>query len=652
MRRYLLLGTAGHIDHGKTSLIRALTGVDTDRLPEEKRRGITVDLGFAALQLDELLLGIIDVPGHERFVKNMLAGAMGIDLALLVVAADEGVMPQTREHFEALSYLNLAAGVIAITKCDLVDEEMLALVSEDVADLVAGSFLQDANMVHVSAKTEFGLDELRDQLKAAAVHVPAQAIDAPFKLSIDRCFSAPGQGTVITGSVANGRVSIGNTLQVLPQNETVTVRNIQSHGESCDSVGKGQRAAINLSGIHFSKLQRGDTLANPGSLVPSRLLSVQFTASQFSTRPLKAQTGVRFYNGATETPGRLRLLETDTLSAGESQLAQVELDNEVCTTWGEPFVVRGLSANEVLGGGQILDPRAYRLSRRDSAKLAALRELPHQDAATRAAALIMLMGGRAWSVDDLWQRAGISNGAALLSKLVADGVLCQFDVKGHPRLLHSNTVRQLSERLLQAVQREHETDRLSPAIPLGRVKQHFQMVEPAELVVLLARHLAEQGRLRLDGDFAALPDWQPQLSANQKTLLAELVSVCEQGQFAPPTVSELASKNDKSPEEIESLLNVAIGTGELIRLPDKDTRDAKAAQRARLYLHPSAAQSLVERVSEEFSESDQWTISQFAELLGLSRKYAIPLCMYLDQTGITKREGDIRVLNSSTAVKS
>ena len=291
---------------------------------------------------------------------------MGIDLALLVVAADEGVMPQTREHFEALSYLNLSAGVVAVTKCDLVDEEMLALVDEDIANLVAGSFLQDANIVHVSCKTEQGLPELRANLEQAAKVVPKATREAPFKLSIDRCFSAPGQGTVVTGSVASGQLSVGDQIRLLPQEENVAVRSIQSHGENIETVGKGQRAALNLSGVHFSTIERGNTLVAPDSLLPSQLLSVHVHASRFAKRPLKSVTGIRFYSGAIESPGRLRLLETESLAAGQSQLAQVELQEPVCTNWGESFVLRGLAANEVLGGGQVVDPRAYRVSYKDS----------------------------------------------------------------------------------------------------------------------------------------------------------------------------------------------------------------------------------------------------------------------------------------------
>jgi len=331
MQRYLLLGTAGHIDHGKTALVHALTGVDADRLPEEKRRGITVDLGFAALDLKNLHLGIVDVPGHERFIKNMLAGATGIDLALLVVAADEGVMPQTREHFEALSYLRISAGVVAITKCDLVDEDLLALVEEEVAELVAGSFLQDAAKVLVSSKTGDGLAELRAKLAEAAGRVPARSTEGPFRMSVDRCFSAPGQGAVVTGSVASGQIACGEKLQLLPDDVTVNVRSIQSHGQSLTSVRRGQRAALNLTGVHFRDMSRGNILATPGSIVPSRLLVVHIAASRYRNRPLKFRTDIRFYTGTTRKIARAGRIATRPNCATRTDLH--DLGRDVCCPW-------------------------------------------------------------------------------------------------------------------------------------------------------------------------------------------------------------------------------------------------------------------------------------------------------------------------------
>ena len=652
MRRHLLLGTAGHIDHGKTALVKALTGVDTDRLPEEKLRGITVDLGFAALDLDGLLLGVVDVPGHERFIKNMLAGATGIDLALLVVAADEGVMPQTREHFEALGYLRISAGVIAITKCDLVDDDMVDLVEEDVSRLVADSFLQGAAMVHVSAKTGFGLKELRSKLVEAADQVPEQSTEGPFRLSVDRCFSAPGHGTVVTGSVAQGKISCGDKLELLPAGVSVQVRNLESHGQNLTTICRGQRAAINLTGVHFREVTRGNILATPGSIVPSRLLSIRIEASRYRNRPLKSRTEIRCYTGATETVGRLRLLEAKSLAPGESQIGQIELQQPICTTWGESFVARGLAANEMIGGGQIIDPRAYRVSFSDTDKISRIRELLDDDEAERVAAVAALAGARSWSLEELSQRACVTQGAVIVDRLVGAGVLCRFDLNGHSRWLHREVVAQLEARLTESIDKVHKADPMHSQVHLGKLRRLFVTLEPPKLLAQLAGRLAASGQLRLDGECVALAAWQPQLTAQQTQLLEQILAMCELGGLMPPSVGELAAQLGKSVSEIESLLEVAVDRNELVRLPDKDSRDAKAAQRARLYLHRSAENRLIDQLVALQSEPNGWTVSRFGEIFSLSRKYAIPLCNHLDQTGITSRQGDLRRLHKSDSIST
>jgi len=652
MRRHLLLGTAGHIDHGKTALVKALTGVDTDRLPEEKLRGITVDLGFAALDLDGLLLGVVDVPGHERFIKNMLAGATGIDLALLVVAADEGVMPQTREHFEALGYLRISAGVIAITKCDLVDDDMVDLVEEDVSRLVADSFLQGAAMVHVSTKTGFGLKELRSKLVEAADQVPEQSTEGPFRLSVDRCFSAPGHGTVVTGSVAQGKISCGDKLELLPAGVSVQVRNLESHGQNLTTICRGQRAAINLTGVHFREVTRGNILATPGSIVPSRLLSIRIEASRYRNRPLKSRTEIRCYTGATETVGRLRLLEAKSLAPGESQIGQIELQQPICTTWGESFVARGLAANEMIGGGQIIDPRAYRVSFSDTDKISRIRELLDDDEAERVAAVAALAGARSWSLEELSQRACVTQGAVIVDRLVGAGVLCRFDLNGHSRWLHREVVAQLEARLTESIDKVHKADPMHSQVHLGKLRRLFVTLEPPKLLAQLAGRLAASGQLRLDGECVALAAWQPQLTAQQTQLLEQILAMCELGGLMPPSVGELAAQLGKSVSEIESLLEVAVDRNELVRLPDKDSRDAKAAQRARLYLHRSAENRLIDQLVALQSDPNGWTVSRFGEIFSLSRKYAIPLCNHLDQTGITSRQGDLRRLHKSDSIST
>ncbi len=644
MVRHFLLGTAGHVDHGKTSLIKVLTGTDTDRLPEEKRRGLTVDLGFAAIEYEDLLLGVVDVPGHERFVKNMLAGATGIDLALLVVAADEGVMLQTTEHFEVLRHLQVQAGAIAITKSDLVDQDMISLVREDVTSLVAGTFLQDAHILEVSSKTGSGIDNLRCTLANVAKDLPVRKLQGQFKMPIDRCFTAPGHGTIVTGSVASGEVACGEKLHVFPDSKVVTVRSIEGHGQSLPRAGRGQRAALNLAGVHYTELQRGNILATPGSIASSKILSIDFQASPVSSRILKPRTKVRFYSGTSETVGLLRLPSELLTSSGESQVGQLLLKETVSTTWGEAFVIRSLTENHVIGGGRIIDPAAPRINFRDKEKQAHLTMLQDGSDTERIAALSALSGTLPWTKEELSLRSGAADCKSELKDLELQGVLYRFELKSNSRWLHRDTVNQLQKRLLESVKKEHDKNPARSTIPFSKIRSYFKMIDPPELIDQLANLLRELGQLEFDFSQVALPDWQPVLSEHQKENLSTILDTCNEAALTPPTASELADKLSLELEDVELLLELAVIQGELVRLPDKDSRGAKAARRARLHLHKTAKQFLLEQLGPRLEKHAQWTLSQFCEAFEVSRKYAIPLCGYLDQNGISKRIGDVRVL--------
>ncbi|HMF15816.1 MAG TPA: selenocysteine-specific translation elongation factor, partial [Gemmataceae bacterium] len=364
MPRDLILGTAGHIDHGKTSLVKALTGIDCDRLPEEKARGITIDIGFATLQVDDFRLGIVDVPGHERFVKNMLAGATGIDLALLVIAADDSIMPQTREHLEILKLLGLHHGVIALTKCDLVDETTREVVELEIRELVRGSFLEDAAIVRTSAQTGDGIAELKTAIADVCKKVEARTGAEWFRMAIDRSFIVQGHGTVVTGSVTSGTLRVGDEVEWQPRGDKVRVRSLQNHDKPVDDVHRGQRAAINLAGVHHEDVIRGQELATPGYLQPSRVVTVRMYNLPDGKRPIKHRAPVRFHVGTAEIMGAVSLLDCDSVQPGEWALAQLFLEEPATATWGQPFVLRGSSATMTLGGGQVLQPVAKKIRRR------------------------------------------------------------------------------------------------------------------------------------------------------------------------------------------------------------------------------------------------------------------------------------------------
>ena len=364
MTRDLILGTAGHIDHGKTSLVKALTGVDCDRLPEEKARGITIDIGFARLELPPYRLGIVDVPGHERFVKNMLAGATGIDLALLVVAADDSVMPQTREHLEILQLLGLRFGLIALTKSDLVDATTREVVGMEVRELVRDTFLADAPLVETSAQSGAGIEELKQAIAGVCAKVEERQGRQWFRLGIDRSFVVQGHGTVVTGSVTAGSLKVGDDVEWLPRGERVRVRSLQNHEQPVEEVHRGQRAAINLAGVRNEEVARGQELATPGYLVPSKVLTVRLHCLADRKRPIKHRLPVRLHLGTAEAMATVALLDCDTVEPGQQGLAQLFLEEPATAAWGQPFVLRESSAAHTIGGGQVLQPLARKVRRR------------------------------------------------------------------------------------------------------------------------------------------------------------------------------------------------------------------------------------------------------------------------------------------------
>src|SRR5262245_2537826 len=485
MPRDLILGTAGHIDHGKTSLVKALTGIDCDRLPEEKVRGITIDIGFAILDLGDYRLGIVDVPGHERFIKNMLAGATGVDLAVLVVAADDGIMPQTREHLEILKLLGLRHGVIALTKSDLVDETTLEVVEMEVRDLVQGSFLAEAPLIRTSAHTGLGLDKLKETIAEACRHIEAAQGNDWFRMPIDRSFIVQGHGTVVTGSVISGSVKVGDEVEWLPRGEKVRVRSLQNHDKPVEEVHRGMRAAINLAGVHHEDVVRGQELASAGYLQPSRVVTVRLHCLADAKKPIKHRATARFHVGTSEIMGTVSLLDCDTVSPGEWGLAQLFLEEPATCTWGQPFVVRGSSATVTLGGGQVLQPVAKKVRRRHLEVLERIEKLWTGDAEARALTVAWFGGFAGFTQADLVRGANIAPDQALelIEKMKRDGKLVGIAV-GHARqaLLHADMVKELDERILSVLGRLHEQEPLVTTHDRQKVQSQLDYVGDDQLV--------------------------------------------------------------------------------------------------------------------------------------------------------------------------
>src|SRR5678816_796072 len=415
----LIVGTAGHIDHGKSALVRALTGVDPDRLPEEKRRGITIDLGFADLELDDLRIGFVDVPGHERFVKNMLAGAHGIDLLALVIAADEGVMPQTREHFDICRLLGVRNGLVVITKSDLVDEDMLVLVEDEARELVAGSFLEGAPVLAVSSRTGAGLDQLKQQLAALGKRVPARSQDFVTRLPIDRAFSMKGFGAVVTGTLISGKIKEGDELELLPGHVNVRVRGLQVHNKSVPEAHAGQRTAVNLAGIDTAQIERGMVLAPAGRLRSTQIVDAWIDVLPGASRAVRSRSRVRFHIGATEVLGRVRVLEGSQIEPGGGGLVQLRLEAPVVAVHGDRFILRSYSPAETIAGGVIVDPFATKHRGREmDHALELLRLLMRDERSTKFEGFVSAAGTRGVRLADLAAATGWTN--EVLAKVAAE----------------------------------------------------------------------------------------------------------------------------------------------------------------------------------------------------------------------------------------
>src|SRR4051794_19533921 len=359
--RDLVLGTAGHIDHGKTALVRALTGIDTDRLPAEKQRGITIDIGFASLALKSCRLALIDVPGHERFIRNMLAGASGLDLAMLIVAADDSVMPQTREHLEILRLLGLSGGLIALTKVDLAEPSWISLVEDEIRELVRGTFLEGAPIVRTSATTGQGINDLKQELEQLCEQITVRQDSGLFRMAIDRSFTVAGHGTVVTGTVASGSVSVGDDLEWQPTGKLVGVRGLHRHDQSAQRISRGSRAAINLAGVHHGEIHRGQELATPGYLQATRVLSVEIVGADLAPRPVRHRGRDHVHLGTADISATLAWLQGNELTSGGGQLAQIFLAERVVAVYGHPFVLGEESPPATLGGGRVLQAQARRL---------------------------------------------------------------------------------------------------------------------------------------------------------------------------------------------------------------------------------------------------------------------------------------------------
>jgi selenocysteine-specific elongation factor len=639
----LVLGTAGHIDHGKTALVRALTGVDTDRLPEEKQRGITIDLGFARMRLGEYQLALIDVPGHERFIRNMLAGASGLDLAMLVVAADDSVMPQTREHLEILRLLGLSGGVVTLTKCDLAERAWLDLVQEEVRALVRGTFLEHAPVVRTSAVTGEGLDELKDALHAMCAAATPADDPGVFRMAIDRSFTVAGHGTVVTGTVASGSVAAGDDLEWQPVGRVVRVRGLHRHDQPVDRIPRGSRAAVNLAGVHHSEVHRGQELSAPGYALATRILTVEVVASEGAVRPLQHRGRYKLHLGTAEVSAVLSLLENRVAEPGVAQLGQLFAALPVVAVYGQPFVLRAESPPATLGGGRVIWPRPRRYRRRDQAVINRLIRLRSSDPLERLRAALSFLGLEPWTERRLCALAGVppDRVASSLASLEASGALVELPL-GPRRTVRvlAETAADLEDRALRALARLHAAHPRQSALPRARLAAALPDLGNDALVGGLVDRLKARGQVISDARTVALAGHEPKLSQAERKLKTELAAEVRAGGFSPPFADELTATAGPRAPVVPELLALLCDEQRLVEITPE------------FFLDLELEHELRRKVTERLADGSAMTMSELRELLGTTRKYAVPLGEHLDRIGLTRRDGDLRRLGPAGAPSS
>jgi len=619
----IIVGTAGHIDHGKTALVKALTGIDADRLEEEKRRGITIDIGFAHLQLTSgLRLGFVDVPGHERFVKNMLAGVGGIDLVLFVVAADESIKPQTREHFDICRLLGIPRGIIVLTKADLVDKDILDLVRLEMEEFVAGSFLENAPIVAVSSTTGAGMDDLRRELERVSLDVVEKSAAGHFRLPIDRAFSAKGFGTVVTGTLITGSVSRDEEVELYPTGRKLRVRGVQVHGKQADRATAGQRTAVNLADIEPSELARGMVLAAPGRFRVTHLLDCSLNLLP-SAKPLKHRAPVHFHAGTAEIEAEIRLLAGVTvLKPGEHCYARVVLREPALLLPGDRFIIRMFSPVVTIGGGTVLDTGGIRYRKTDNAA-ERLDILAGQDIAAKVA-LLVRESKFGLSFADLISRTGLVERD--LQNVAHAGQLVWLR---HPQpwFADRSWFETAKRHIVETMRAFHRANPLLPGIAKQDLRGRELAAAPPFLFEAL---LAETKDLAVEGETVRLRTHKVVFKEDEEQARTAIERAFEQAGLAAPAVSEVLAKSGVESARARSLLQILLREKRLIRINED------------LIFHQSALDKLRNLLAGR--KSERFNVSAFKYWTGISRKYAIPLLEYLDREHITRREGDERLV--------
>ena len=638
MNRSIVVGTAGHIDHGKSALVRALTGTDPDRLPEEKRRGITIDLGFADLQLGDLRLGFVDVPGHERFIKNMLAGAHGIDVVALVIAADEGVMPQTREHFDICRLLGVRQGLVVITKSDLVDAEMLPLVEDETKELVTGSFLESAPVVTVSSKTGAGLDQLKSIIREVASYVPPRSSDQVTRLPVDRVFSMKGFGAVVTGTLISGEIAEADELELLPAGIAVRARGTQVHGKAVAKAESGQRTAVNLSGVDVSQIERGMVLAAPHRLRPTQIIDARVSVLPNASRALRSRARVRVHTGATEVLARVRVLdESGEIPPGQNGLVQLRLEAPIVALHNDHFVVRSYSPQETVAGGIVLHPFAAKHRGKDLSRTRRLLEqLAEPDRQRKFQAFVEFAGNAGMRLADVAAATGWND--EVLEGVAAEERLASSSTDAGGVFLSAEIFKSYCDQVKEELDRFHKREPLARGLLRETLRERVFAHAASEVFTSVIAALESQKLLVSEKETVRASSHSVDLSEQDQGLRQRFEEAYSKAGVEAPSIEELMTQagiGTAQRTHARKILQLLIDAGKIVRVHGDMLMDAGALDGLKRKLQEYAATKDPDRLID---------VATFKELAGVSRKYAIPLLEYFDRARVTRRAGDKRVI--------
>lgn len=630
--RHVIVGTAGHIDHGKSALVRALTGIDPDRLKEEQLRGITIDLGFAHLDLGDVQVGFIDVPGHEKFVKNMLAGVGGIDFVLLVIAADESIMPQTREHFDICRLLGVRSGIVVINKADLVDADMLELVRDEISETTLGSFLENSEIVTVSSRTGQGIDDLKKAIHDLSLAIPSRPSDRLLRLPIDRSFSIRGFGTVVTGTLTSGEILKDQEVELIPGGLTTKVRGLQVHGNMTGRAVAGQRTAVNLQGVDLDQVERGMVITVPHLFQSTQILDVHLQLLP-TAKPLKNLIKVRFHQGTLEVLARVALIGQDTLLPGEAGYAQLRLDGPVFCLHGDSFIIRQFSPTITIGGGIILHPNPAKHKSTDKQTLNALQRLDKGTLPEKIPVLLESDAHQAMDLNRLNSLLGFPEPelVKICSELAKSGKVVMIQAPS-PILVTPPLMESLKKEVIAHVTAFHKENTLQKGISKEELRKRLFDALPLEVFRFCLDALVEKRRIAFQEDTIALYGREVQLSAEGLQIREKIEAIFQKAGYQPPVFSDVQNMVDSNPEETKRIFFWMIKEKILVKVAED------------VVYHRATMEHIKQQIRSKFTPGSKFGVADFKEIFDITRKHAIPLLEYLDRDRFTRRVGNDRVL--------